>query len=533
MKIRNKIFLSFFLSGFLLTVVGIYFFYIISNFLRDVALPVSGFLISGIIIGGFIVLSVLVLGLFFGKIIASPIEKLCSDIEKNKEDQTDFKISSNYKGEVGELQAAFNEMTDRIKKATHNISRKVDAQTKEILEQKDILENQQKAVLNILEDVNEEKEKVSQEKDKINTILLSIGDGVFVVNSDGEIIIFNHIASEISGFDPAEAIGKNYKDILKFVLEKNGKLNYDFIEQAFITGKIQTMKSYSLLVRKDGTQVPVADSAAPLKNSSGDIIGCVVVFRDVTKEREIDMMKSEFISVASHQLKTPLTGIRWFSEFLLKGDAGELNKEQLGFVEQIYDSNERMINLVNDLLNVSRIETGKKFTVEKKSTSMVRLIDGVVKENMVLANKKKIRIEKKFGKFKKIVLNIDEQKIKQVLHNLVSNAIKYSRDGSNVKIGYIEDAAKEPVFYVEDNGLGIPKAQQKRVFQKFFRADNAISTQTDGTGLGLYIAKAIVEAHGGKIWFESVEGKGTKFYFSLPPENKKKSLRRAKVYKSK
>lgn len=234
------------------------------------------------------------------------------------------------------------------------------------------------------------------------------------------------------------------------------------------------------------------------------------------KEIEIDQAKSEFVSVASHQLRTPLTGIKWVSELMLKGRGGELNKEQKEFVGQIVESNTRMINLVNDLLNVSRIETGKKFSIEKKSNDIIPIVDSLFFELIGFAALHKVKMRKDDSLPKELILNIDAEKIRQVLQNLLSNAVKYSKEGGVVII--LCDLGKKGrvTFCVKDSGLGIPAAQQGRMFEKFFRADNVQTHETEGTGLGLYIAKAIVEGHGGKIWFESVENKGTNFYFSLP-----------------
>lgn len=240
--------------------------------------------------------------------------------------------------------------------------------------------------------------------------------------------------------------------------------------------------------------------------------------REILRQKEIEVnnMKSEFVSVASHQLRTPLTGIRWFGELLLKGKAGEMTADQKDFVQQMYDSNTRMINLVNDLLNVSRIETGKKFTIEKKPVAIVPIIDSLFTELVALAAEHKVTLKKAADFPTELTLTVDGEKIRQVLQNLLSNAVKYSKAGGVVEIACeLSDIAKV-VFSVKDSGLGIPAKQQSRMFEKFFRADNVQTKETDGTGLGLYIAKAIVEGHGGKISFTSEENKGTTFVVILP-----------------
>ncbi len=234
------------------------------------------------------------------------------------------------------------------------------------------------------------------------------------------------------------------------------------------------------------------------------------------KEIEINNMKSEFVSVASHQLRTPLTGIKWFGELLLKGKAGALTPDQKDFIQQMFDSNTRMINLVNDLLNVSRIDTGKKFTIEKKPVDLVPIVQSLFTELVAVAEQHTVTLKRAADFPTELMLTVDGEKIRQVIQNLLSNAVKYSKENGVVEITCDTSKKTKIIFSIKDTGLGIPAAQQPRMFEKFFRADNVQTKETEGTGLGLYIAKAIVEGHGGEIWFESQENVGTTFYFSLP-----------------
>jgi len=267
------------------------------------------------------------------------------------------------------------------------------------------------------------------------------------------------------------------------------------------------------LIKKDGTKIAVADSAAPLKDKDNKVFGCVVVFRDVTKEREIDKMKTEFVSLASHQLRTPLSAIKWFLEMVLGGDAGKINEEQKELLQQASESNERMINLVNGLLNVSRIESGR-LTLEPKLTDLVKLSKTVISEvnPIIKAHNQKLNFlaSKDIPK-----VNIDPKLISQVIANLLSNASKYTPARGKIDFN-IQVKDKDIIFTVKDNGMGIPQSQQNKIFEKFFRADNVVSTDTEGTGLGLYVAKAVVEASGGNIGFNSTEKKGSTFWFRLP-----------------
>lgn len=356
-------------------------------------------------------------------------------------------------------------------------------------------------------------EEIHKEKDKVEAIIQGIGDGVFVLDEDMRITLFNPMAGVISGYDQKEVIGKKYDDVLKFVFENDTKkTNNAFVVKAMETGVVQTMSNHTMLVTKHGELKPVADSSAPLKNDSGRVFGCVVVFRDATKEREISKMKSEFVSVASHQLKTPMTGIKWMSELALRETLDDKVRE---YVTDMNKSVNRVIVLIDDLLNVAHIETGRKFDIVKQKTDIVPLVEDVLKGNERLVKKKRVRVVRCVNAPKKLFLNIDAEKIRQAFNNIVGNAIKYSHDGGEVDISCAQ-TKKDITFSVRDNGIGIPKSQHKRVFEKFFRADNAVQSETDGTGLGLYIAKAIVEAHGGAVWFDSKKGKGTVFHIRIP-----------------
>lgn len=235
---------------------------------------------------------------------------------------------------------------------------------------------------------------------------------------------------------------------------------------------------------------------------------------------KLDRLKDEFVGIVSHQLRTPLTGIRWFTEMLFKNSDKNLNNKQLGLLQKIRVSNLSLIKLVNDLLEVSHIETGHKFEIVKNNFNLNDLINEVIKENVYLIETKKLKITNNI--LNDLEIYADRDKIKQVWQNLITNASKYSRENAEIKIYLKTKKTGELIFYVEDKGIGVPKKQQSKLFTKFFRATNASLQYTEGTGLGLYIAREIVRAHGGEMSFKSKEKVGSIFFFSIPINKNKK-----------
>ncbi|PIR83169.1 hypothetical protein COU19_01875 [Candidatus Kaiserbacteria bacterium CG10_big_fil_rev_8_21_14_0_10_56_12] len=236
-----------------------------------------------------------------------------------------------------------------------------------------------------------------------------------------------------------------------------------------------------------------------------------------TKLTQIDIAKTEFVSLASHQLRTPLTSISWYTEMLLAGDAGTLSPAQIKYLKAIYVGNRRMVALVNALLNVSRLELGT-LVFETRPTDVVAIAKNSVEEQQPQIVAKKIQFTAEYGTDIPII-STDPKLFRMVIQNLLSNAIKYTPEGGTVTYTMRLNPARDALLIsVSDTGYGIPQNQQDKIFTKLFRADNARAKEVEGTGLGLYIVKSIVEHSGGKVWFESEVGKGSTFHASVPLE---------------
>ena len=372
--------------------------------------------------------------------------------------------------------------------------------------------------LTIIEDITENyqwEKMIKESEKKYSTLVEQSSDGVLIIQ-DGLIKFANKAIQEMAGYSPKEVINQS---MLKFIAGKYKKVVAERYGRRL--DNLPTPSSYEFeLVKKSG-QTLFTEINSSLMDFNGRP-AVMAIIHDISRAKQIDKIKSEFISVASHQLRGPLTGIKWFGQLLIGQKVGKLSEKQVDYIQQIYNSNERMIRLVNDLLSVSHIETGQKFNIEKKSGDIIILIKNVIKDQKINFPAKNLSISLDKSCPNKLIFSFDQDKIYQVFSNLINNSIKYSAAGTKIIIG-LDRLVDKVQFFVKDFGFGIPQHQKNRVFQKFFRADNIASISTDGTGLGLYIVKNIVEAHGGEIWFESKQNKGTTFYFTLPLKNKKVS----------
>ena len=355
------------------------------------------------------------------------------------------------------------------------------------------------ATLNILEDVEDARFQLKGEKERIEKIFLSLTDGLMVLEN-GEILLMNPVAEKMLGTEGENTLEKPLNDLSRF---QNLKIVYQFLKQ----NTKRPISRQEIIFGKPELTLQI--TVIPIATNQD-----LIVFHDVTRDKLVERMKTEFVSLAAHQLRTPLSAIKWTIRMMLDGDIGKISKEQRDFLDKTYQSNERMIGLINDLLNVARIEEGK-YLFKMSPIKIEDIVQDLVKSYKEESIRKKLILEFKKPKEKSPMINVDTEKITLAIENLINNAIRYSFPGGRVTVS-LEYGKKEVEVRVKDSGAGIPKEQQERVFTKFFRGANVIRMETEGSGLGLFITKNVIEAHGGKIWFDSEEKKGTTFHVVLP-----------------
>lgn len=370
---------------------------------------------------------------------------------------------------------------------------------------------------------------IAAAKARDEAMLNSIGDGVVVTDDDTRVIYANPKFTELLGWTSEEIIHRPVTAVMPMLDSAGELVPYEKRAHpiALFTGQqISTSMKYYYR-RKDGTAFPASITVTPIKLSD-HTVGAIEIFRDVTREKEIDDEKSSFVSVASHQLRTPLTSINWYLELLLSGDAGKLKESQKQYMQEVYKGSRRLVGLVDDLLNVSRIESGK-LRIKPEILSPVDIINDAIREvdPLLATSQARIRFVQPRGISEML---LDPSLFHELVHNLLTNAIRYSPHDKPSTItvraekirvlkgkhAHIAQGGTHVLFSVADKGIGIPKEAQPKIFQKLFRADNALHAAPEGTGLGLYLVKMIVDQAGGTIWYETSEGKGTTFFFSFP-----------------
>jgi len=385
--------------------------------------------------------------------------------------------------------------TNELEELNESLDRRVRERTQE-------LEEGRKSLLNILEDMAESKKETEEERNKTLAIITNFADGLLIFNKEKKLSLINHQAEKFLQISSSLAFGKNIAEMSKIpelkplakLLGKN--IASIFREELKLREELILEVSVVLVEREEGNEH-------------------LAILHDITREKLVESMKTEFVSIAAHQLRTPLSVIKWTTKTLLDGDLGRISKEQRRFIDRTYQSNERMIGLINDLLNVARIEEGR-YANKLDLSDITELVESFIKQYKDEIKKRKLKFQFIRPKPKLPKILIDAEKINLVIQNLLDNAMRYSTPGGVIKISLKVNDKKEIEFTIKDSGVGIPQAQQERIFTKFFRGSNVMKMDTGGSGLGLFIDKNIIDAHKGRIWFESKEGEGSTFYFALP-----------------
>lgn len=401
------------------------------------------------------------LGFLFINGITKPLNRIIYSAKKFSKGELKHKILVDSSDELGELARVLNEMSQNIEDKIKEIE----------------LQNQHLAA-----------------------ILQSMVEGIIVVDKDSRVISVNRPAEEIFEIKQEEV-----KDKLFLEVVSNNEID-DVISEVLRFG---SFKSKELSLVWPIKKVFKLDASPIFENK--EITGCLLVVHDFTEIRKLEVMRKDFVANVSHELKTPLTTIKGFVDTLKEG-ALEDKENALNFLNIISEHTLRLENLINDLLSLSHIES-KEIILKKTFFDICALVDNVLKSFQFNLDKNNIIVENKLNN--PLLVFADKDKITQVINNLVDNAMKFNKVNGSIKIYSLKEDSFVKIF-IEDSGIGIPKEDLPRIFERFYRVDKARSRDMGGTGLGLSIVKHIVELHNGSVGVDSIEGSGSKFYFILP-----------------
>src|SRR6266849_2083504 len=353
-------------------------------------------------------------------------------------------------------------------------------------------------------------EETQTQQVRLAQIFDSTSDGIVLVSRAGEIQAANRQAGELLGFDASAVIGTRLAELRTGARSVVPDYDRVFGDLAALLEDPDRGGEGDLELRRSGRTVHW--TAQPTKDASGGTIGFTLTLSDVTHERQVSQMKTDFVSFVTHQLRTPLAGIKWMLE--LAAQTPQVPAEAGSYVEDARAAAERLIGLVNDLLDMSRLESGK-LTVTLQPTNLGKLTQSALDDLGALIREKGHRLSVTGAGGVPAVM-ADPQLLRQVIVNLMSNAIKYTPAGGAISISLGVEDGRTARWAITDSGIGIPKASLARLFEKFYRADNAHTVETEGTGLGLYLVRLIIEKLAGQVWCESEEGRGSTFIFALP-----------------
>jgi PAS domain S-box-containing protein len=439
----------------------------------------------------------------FEKEIEKRVNLKTEGVEKEKErmDELEKVLEIRVNARTRQLQEIAEFLEEKTKKRTEALEEK----TKELEKRAKMEEGSRTALLNLAEDLEEASQEAKKEKDKTLAIVNNFTDGLLFFDSNKNLILINPQGEKLFGVKSENILNKRPSEIkeinkkLEKLIDKVGDKVERIFREEITLGEDNFLEVTSVLVER--------------KNEE---IGTLVIIHDITREKRVERMKTEFVSLAAHQLRTPLAGIKWSLITILeeKEESGIL-PEVYDLIEKAYEANERMVLLVNDLLNVTRMEEGN-YVYEPKKVNIKEIVDLALDEykDLVESRGLKFTLEQPEERLPYIIADMEELSL--VVKNFFDNALKYTKEGEiKLKVEQVEGENKLKVI-VSDTGVGIPENQKDKMFNKFFRAENVQLMDTEGSGLGLFISKNIVEAHGGEMGFESQENEGSSFFFTIP-----------------
>jgi PAS domain S-box-containing protein len=349
-------------------------------------------------------------------------------------------------------------------------------------------------------------------------ILESAGEGIIGIDTRQHVTFVNAAAERMLGYRTGELVGRDVTATLRPTPSGDAAAAP---QQTPIYSALEKDASRSVadgnFYRKDGTSFPVQYIGAPIRTESG-VTGAVITFQDVTQRREIERMKNEFVSVVSHELRTPLTSIRGALGLLASGKMGGFPEKAQRMLDIAVNNTDRLVRLINDILDIERIDSGRA-AMQKKEVEIADLIHQAIDVMRAMADKSGVVLEADTVQCK---IEVDPDRIIQTFTNLLSNSIKFSPKGGVITIGGRIESSKLLIF-VKDQGRGIPADKIEMIFERFHQVDTSDSREKGGTGLGLAICRTIAQQHGGRIWAESQEGKGSTFFLELPLAREQKS----------
>lgn len=359
--------------------------------------------------------------------------------------------------------------------------------------------------------VNERTEELAEEKELLSVTLSSMADAVVAVDADDRIMLLNKAAEQITGWQFDQAKEKPVDEVIKIYNEQTGQFIESPIDKVRQSRKPETGTDHDIIISRSGCQYPLSATAAPIRKNDGNMAGIVMVFRDVSQQREIDRMKSDFISSVSHELRTPLTSIKAYAETMLY-DKNMTDQTKFEFLQIINEESDRLTNLINGILEISKIESGTIEIIRSRVKAADVLKRGA-EELRHVAEKKHIAFNCDIDENIPELLG-DENKIHSMFTNLITNAIKFTPENGAITVS-AKMRGDELVIKVSDTGMGIPQNDLNKIFGRFYRVHRP-GKQIQGTGLGLAIVREIVLRHDGRIDVESEIDKGSTFTIYLP-----------------